>query len=69
MLLIFKPDTSEERPWERAHVEEQGMHAASPVIRLHPGDDVVIARRQLISGTRIPEENVVVAGLIPGTVH
>ena len=46
-------------------VEEQGMQAPNPVIRLHPEDDVVIARHQLISGTRIPEENIVVAGLIP----
>jgi altronate hydrolase len=37
----------------------------SRVIRLHARDDVVIARRQLVSGTRIPEENLVVAGLIP----
>jgi altronate hydrolase len=37
----------------------------SPVIRLHTRDDVVIARRQLVSGTRIPEEKLVVAGLIP----
>ena len=46
-------------------VEEQGWQAPSPVIRLHPSDDVVIARHQLVSGTRVDEENVVVAGLIP----
>jgi altronate hydrolase len=55
----------EERPWEATHVEEQGMHAPSPVIRLHPNDDVVIARHQLVSGTRVAEENLVVAGLVP----
>jgi altronate hydrolase len=38
---------------------------ASPVLRLHPNDDVVIARRQLVAGTRIPGENVTVAGLVP----
>ncbi|MDB5838814.1 MAG: galactarate dehydratase [Herminiimonas sp.] len=38
--------------------------AVSPVIRLHPNDDVVIARQQLVSGARI-EGDVVVAGLIP----
>jgi altronate hydrolase len=48
-----------------ARVEDQGWQAPSPVIRLHPRDDVVIARHQLISGARVEEENVVVAGLIP----
>jgi altronate hydrolase len=38
---------------------------ASPVLRLHPNDDVVIARRQLVSGTPIAEENVTVSGLVP----
>ena len=37
----------------------------SPVIRLHPDDDVVIARRQLMGGTALPDEGVVVAGLVP----
>jgi altronate hydrolase len=37
----------------------------SPVIRLHPDDDVVIARVQLVSGTSIPAEGVTVAGLVP----
>jgi hypothetical protein len=55
----------EERPWESTHVEEQGMHAPSPVIRLHPNDDVVIARHQLVGGTCIPAENLTVTGLIP----
>ncbi|MBK9951965.1 MAG: altronate dehydratase [Candidatus Competibacteraceae bacterium] len=41
------------------------MSALSPVIRLHPQDDVVIARRQLVGGERIAEENLMVAGLIP----
>lgn len=36
----------------------------SPAVRLHPNDDVVIARRQLVSGTKL-EEGVVVAGLVP----
>jgi altronate hydrolase len=35
------------------------------VIRLHPGDDVVIALDQLVSGTFIASEGVTVAGLIP----
>jgi altronate hydrolase len=55
----------EERSWEQAHVDEQGMHAPSPVIRLHPADDVVIARQQLVGGTRVPDEGFVVAGLVP----
>ncbi|HXZ07872.1 MAG TPA: altronate dehydratase family protein [Paraburkholderia sp.] len=38
---------------------------AHAVIRLHPNDDVVIATRQLVSGTRIDAEDLVVSGLIP----
>src|SRR5437762_12835974 len=37
----------------------------NPVIRIHPADDVVIARRQLMSGTVLPGEGVTVSGLIP----
>ena len=36
-----------------------------PVIRIHPADDVVIARHQLIGGTRLVREGVTVVGLIP----
>ena len=54
----------EEQSLENAPVDGSGM-PISPVIRLHPHDDVVIARHQLISGVRITEENLVVAGLIP----
>ncbi|WP_432261056.1 UxaA family hydrolase [Cupriavidus sp. TMH.W2] len=39
--------------------------AAQAVIRLHPNDDVVIATRQLMSGTRIDSEALVVSGLVP----
>jgi altronate hydrolase len=46
-------------------VGEEGWQAPSPVIRLHARDDVVIARHQLVSGTRIAAEDTVVAGLIP----
>ncbi len=38
---------------------------ASLTIRLHPNDDVVIARQQLVGGTRLLDENVTVAGLVP----
>jgi altronate hydrolase len=55
----------EERPWDRSHVEAAGMHAPSPIIRLHPNDDVVIARHQLVGGTAISAEGLVVSGLIP----
>jgi altronate hydrolase len=42
---------------ERAtKVEEQGRHALSPTIRLHPDDDVVVARHHLPEGTPLPEE-------------
>ena len=36
-----------------------------PVIRLHPQDDVVIARHQLISGTKLASENLTIRGLVP----
>ena len=37
-----------------------------PVIRIHPGDNVVIARRQLLGGTVLADEaGLVVAGLVP----
>ena len=37
----------------------------SPVIRIHPADDVVIARHQLVGGTVLAGEGVTVSGLIP----
>ncbi|HET9538774.1 MAG TPA: altronate dehydratase family protein [Mesorhizobium sp.] len=54
----------EERSWEATHVDE-GRPAPSPVIRLHPNDDVVIARHQLVGGTSLPDENLRVTGLVP----
>jgi altronate hydrolase len=39
--------------------------AEGAVIRIHPADDVVIARRQLLGGTRIDAEGITVSGLIP----
>ena len=41
------------------------MKQISPVIRLHPDDDVVIARRQLLPGMEIAEEGLVVASMVP----
>jgi altronate hydrolase len=41
------------------------LSAASLTIRLHPQDDVVIARQQLVSGTLLRDENITVSGLIP----
>jgi len=38
---------------------------ASLTIRLHPNDDVVIARSQLVSGTTLIDEHVTVSGLVP----
>ena len=38
---------------------------ASLTIRLHPDDDVVIARTQLVGGTRLIDEDVTVTGLVP----
>ena len=37
----------------------------APTIRIHPEDNVVIARRQLLGGTVLTEEGVTVAGLVP----
>ncbi len=37
----------------------------SPFIRIHPADNVVIARRQLLGGTTLPDEGVQVSGLVP----
>lgn len=39
--------------------------SAAPFIRIHADDDVVIARAQLVGGTRLEGENVTVAGLVP----
>ncbi len=39
--------------------------SAPPTIRIHPNDDVVIARRQLLGGSRIDAEGITVAGLVP----
>jgi altronate hydrolase len=41
------------------------LRQASLTIRLHPNDDVVIARQQLVGGTRLIDENVTVSGLVP----
>ena len=38
---------------------------SSLTIRLHPADDVVIARQQLVGGTKLLDENVTVVGLVP----
>ena len=38
---------------------------SSPTIRIHPADNVVIARRQLLGGTAIDEEGITVSGLVP----
>jgi len=44
---------------------EVGKNNASPVIRLHANDDVVIARHQLLPKTWIADENIAVSSLIP----
>src|SRR4029078_326018 len=38
---------------------------SSLTIRLHPADDVVIARQQLVGGTKLLDENVAAVGLVP----
>ena len=37
----------------------------SLTIRLHPNDDVVIARTQLVGGTNLLDEKVTISGLVP----
>ena len=40
--------------------------AAPPTIRIHPADNVIIARRQLLGGTVLADEGgVTVTGLVP----
>jgi len=39
--------------------------SGNSVIRIHPADDVVIARHQLVGGTVIDSEGVTVSGLVP----
>lgn len=39
--------------------------SSKAIIRLHPADNVVIALKQLLSGTVLADENVTVSGLIP----
>ncbi len=47
---------------ERAtKILEQGLEALSPTIRLHPNDDVVIARHHLSEGEELPDEGGLVA--------
>jgi altronate hydrolase len=48
-----------------SYMKQEITESESPVIRLNPEDDVVIARTQLIGGTRIARENTTVIGLIP----
>ncbi len=38
---------------------------SSLTIRLHPNDDVVIARQQLVGGTNLLDERITVSGLVP----
>jgi len=37
----------------------------NPVIRIHPSDNVVIARQQLLGGTVLSEEGITIHGLVP----
>jgi altronate hydrolase len=44
---------------------ETRIRADIPTVRLHPADNVVIARAELRPGTSLPEEGIVVADLVP----
>src|SRR5512141_87037 len=53
-------------PGSRQDPQENSMLTRSSLtIRLHPADDVVIARQQLVGGTKLLDENVTIAGLVP----
>ena len=41
------------------------LKQSSLTIRLHPADDVVIARQQLVGGTTLIDEHITIAGLVP----
>jgi altronate hydrolase len=41
------------------------LEQSALTIRLHPADDVVIARQQLVGGTTLIDEKVTIAGLVP----
>ncbi|CAG9185569.1 UxaA family hydrolase [Cupriavidus pinatubonensis] len=47
-----------------AILEQAAVTASEPVVRLHPDDDVVIARAQLVAGTRLGGD-LMVRGLVP----
>ena len=56
----------EKPPRGTASAASVGVHMnADPVIRIHPNDNVVIARRQLVSGTLLEREGVTISGLVP----
>ena len=50
------------RAARRSH---ERVWSTPPVIRIHPADNVVIARSQLLGGTRLEREGVTVSGLVP----
>src|SRR5438045_6952530 len=56
-------------PARPSNADDKRNHAmltrSALTIRLHPDDDVVIARSQLVGGTTLIDENVTVAGLVP----
>src|SRR5512142_3508523 len=53
------------RPLPPRRPENAMLTRSSLTIRLHPNDDVVIARAQLVGGTTLIDEKVAVAGLVP----
>jgi altronate hydrolase len=59
-----------QRSWRTAAASGDGLDEEAeidmnPIIRIHPADDVVIAKQQLVGGTRLDSEGVTVIGLIP----
>ena len=52
-------------PIEEQPITQAPLRPHARVIRLHPQDDVVISLDQLVSGTHIASEGVIVAGLVP----
>jgi len=46
-------------------IDFQHKQARGPFLRLHPQDNVVVARRDVPAGTPVPEEGFVTAGAVP----
>ncbi len=53
------------KPGDEIRLGIEGLGEQRQAVHAHRDDDVVIARRQLVSGAELPDEGVIVSGLIP----